>query len=717
MVLNLVSFDEVFFFLRYKSFPILLSIIFLSLWPYLFWAYLTLQKNKAYLFLSLATLSLFIKELILFFATRRITFDLSLERISYSFKDWASIETFFNCFFIIFVLIAFRSYRPAKKFSYPTQSSLFESFMFMAVNVALVVTAILSVYLISSFKGIELTIFLPLITVMQFIILYNRVRITQKNFYPYSGSLMSVSPGKFFSLSLSLFVIVNLVFFIISAIHVTSELQNKLVFLDKALELSETYLHSFKSLVHLVYAIFVFSLLIGESRRLQNLNRKESYLNASVANMNNVLRHGMLTYVSPEEQTQYLLKEVAAYTQAEHVFLVYRTPSDALKFQSLKNSEFPQLQEDSIRQLVEAGKSIILDQLGELSKNFAKHYTYVNKAYTEAMRQYDTSTDKQAIPNEFLEMRIQSLLFCPIQKENKFSYAIVAINKRKDYFESWSEASSYNFIEKIATISHANISYIFDHEQFLQKRESYVHTCFGQRLSSAVSTIEKRLLTGQPQSGKNFAVASLRAYEKLPRRSYFYYSLFQKKPFFFFFEPVGNIAEQFLLAVMIEISLKNALQNEKTISALLKRINNDINPLGDSSFATASCGMYDSEKRVFLFSSAAHEPLLVYHSATKEIISYEIEGPPLGSNPDIEFLEGKIDINEGDILIFHSEELSRIQDGKQPFYDPTAIGKVLKQSKNSDPEVLADALKTDLESKNLKHLQNQAVLLLCRLGK
>ncbi len=75
-------------------------------------------------------------------------------------------------------------------------------------------------------------------------------------------------------------------------------------------------------------------------------------------------------------------------------------------------------------------------------------------------------------------------------------------------------------------------------------------------------------------------------------------------------------------------------------------------------FVTLFISVYDSDARTLEYVSSGHEPMLIYKRAADKVIELDATGPPLGVDPNSQYIRHCVDLESGDLMLFYTDGLS-----------------------------------------------------------
>ncbi len=131
---------------------------------------------------------------------------------------------------------------------------------------------------------------------------------------------------------------------------------------------------------------------------------------------------------------------------------------------------------------------------------------------------------------------------------------------------------------------------------------------------------------------------------------------------------------------------------------LLSQLNNTvISEVADTGmFVTAALARLSKDGRKFLFSSAGHNPVLLYRAAEDAFMELEASGPPLGLFPSADYETVEYTAGAGDILVMYTDGLVEGTDptGKEFFGEERLKGCIRAHGKEGADHLREWILKT-----------------------
>jgi len=166
---------------------------------------------------------------------------------------------------------------------------------------------------------------------------------------------------------------------------------------------------------------------------------------------------------------------------------------------------------------------------------------------------------------------------------------------------------------------------------------------------------------------------------------------------------VGDVAGKAISAALYMARLTSELRSRaaiaKTPARLLRRVNQEIVPLGDDGmFATLVYCIYDLETRTLVFTNAGHcVPLLRRGDRVFPLQAERAHTPPLGVTPELEAGEARVQLLPGDMLIMVSDGILEARDVRGNEYGLSRLSRRVRTAKGNAEEVIK-AILADIDA-------------------
>src|SRR5665809_33157 len=129
----------------------------------------------------------------------------------------------------------------------------------------------------------------------------------------------------------------------------------------------------------------------------------------------------------------------------------------------------------------------------------------------------------------------------------------------------------------------------------------------------------------------------------------------------------GKGAEAAAHTAMAKYMLRAFAMRNPSPASVLFHLNNALcKGLAEDKFTTMFYGVYDSYMRVLTFADGGHPEPLLYRARTQEIEEVRADGSIVGAFENQRFVEAKIDLEPGDVLVAYTDGLieTRAEDGE-----------------------------------------------------
>ena len=137
---------------------------------------------------------------------------------------------------------------------------------------------------------------------------------------------------------------------------------------------------------------------------------------------------------------------------------------------------------------------------------------------------------------------------------------------------------------------------------------------------------------------------------------------------------------------------------------------------GDSSFATAVCGIIDLKERAFRFAGAGGPQMLLAHTdGTHELL--ESTGLPFGLMDDASYDEARTGLRQGDSLLIFSDGAVEVMDAARKLLGVDGLMTILRKQGYPQTSIRMDALEKELlKYSNAIRLEDDLTLIEIRFG-
>ena len=188
---------------------------------------------------------------------------------------------------------------------------------------------------------------------------------------------------------------------------------------------------------------------------------------------------------------------------------------------------------------------------------------------------------------------------------------------------------------------------------------------------------------------------------------------------------IGDVMGKGIPAGLLMTMLRGMLRAEVLTGLPPNRILHDLNQLAiydlDQShrFVTLFYSDYDPRTKKLRFANAAHNPPLLWRSATKKIIKLDAEGFIIGLQKDAEYECGEIQLESSDLILYYTDGITETSNPNgERFGEKNLIKTFTRLCKKAvrSQEILNEIFKTlDRYSGNKKTLDDDASIVIFKL--
>jgi phosphoserine phosphatase RsbU/P len=109
-------------------------------------------------------------------------------------------------------------------------------------------------------------------------------------------------------------------------------------------------------------------------------------------------------------------------------------------------------------------------------------------------------------------------------------------------------------------------------------------------------------------------------------------------------------------------------------------------------FTTAFAGYLDLNSGVIQFASAGHNPPLLYHQNTNSFEYLEASGVAMGVFETARFVEGRVNIAKGDILVLYTDGITEIIDAEEDEFGEERLANVVRKNSSCTAKELVNLI-------------------------
>lgn len=186
---------------------------------------------------------------------------------------------------------------------------------------------------------------------------------------------------------------------------------------------------------------------------------------------------------------------------------------------------------------------------------------------------------------------------------------------------------------------------------------------------------------------------------------------------------VGDVAGKGIPAALLMAALQASLRGLiltgiVDLSDLMNKLNRLIYDASPANrFATFFYGLYDPETRVLRYSSAGHNPALLYRAATQEVIWLRTRGVGLGLMRNSKYEQAEIAVRSGDCLVFYTDGITEARNVSGDEYGEDRLAEVVRGSAGlGADQILAAIVRSVMEFADEAPQHDDITAIVARVG-
>jgi phosphoserine phosphatase RsbU/P len=157
---------------------------------------------------------------------------------------------------------------------------------------------------------------------------------------------------------------------------------------------------------------------------------------------------------------------------------------------------------------------------------------------------------------------------------------------------------------------------------------------------------------------------------------------------------VGDVSGHGVGAALLMAQARTVFLAERLVSPsaaqILAKLNdllhNDLDRAGH--FISASCAIFDAASRELSYANAGHPPALLLRTGTTSCVTLDADGMLLGIRKDVDFIEVKVTLQAGDIVVFYTDGITETRNGAGEMFGIDRLGEAVATHRADDPEIL-----------------------------
>lgn len=166
---------------------------------------------------------------------------------------------------------------------------------------------------------------------------------------------------------------------------------------------------------------------------------------------------------------------------------------------------------------------------------------------------------------------------------------------------------------------------------------------------------------------------------------------------------IGDVATKGIPASLMTFSILSLFRNAaKTLTPpnkVMALVNQGLiaQVKEQSWFATAFYARIHTDDLTMTYSKAGHVLPILYKSATKEMVTLDTDGVPLGILSDGMFQTGQVKLEEGDRLILYTDGVTELRVGPHEMFGIENLLEIIRKNGEKDISTMKDAIFEELE--------------------
>jgi sigma-B regulation protein RsbU (phosphoserine phosphatase) len=303
----------------------------------------------------------------------------------------------------------------------------------------------------------------------------------------------------------------------------------------------------------------------------------------------------------------------------------------------------------------------------------------------------NTKDDKRMEHNtKFDTLFMSSFISVPLIVSKKI-LGVLAIAKRNR--NQFFDESDYFHVRTFAEYASLTIDNLLTYIELIEKREI-------ERELGIAAEIQKKLV---PEAIPELRNATLSVYS-LPAHGvsgdyYDIFSLDDNKIAMIVCDVAGKGVPAALVMVMIRSIVRLISSPNRDVATTVKWINLGITGRLDiDHYATLCFLTYDQNKQEIYYSNAAHHPLLLFRQKTNKFLQVDTEGLPIGIERQSKYVQKKIPVHSGDIIVLYTDGIIEAMNPKGEQYTLNNLQKIILKNADVDSSELTRRIKEDLDS-------------------
>ncbi|MCU0820997.1 MAG: SpoIIE family protein phosphatase [Spirochaetes bacterium] len=133
-------------------------------------------------------------------------------------------------------------------------------------------------------------------------------------------------------------------------------------------------------------------------------------------------------------------------------------------------------------------------------------------------------------------------------------------------------------------------------------------------------------------------------------------------------------------------------------ASMVKAINDSLSAdFAIDKFATLFFMIYNKETGELSFSNAGHGPLFCYRASLGGCTISKLDGMPIGIMEDAEYLQSRVKLSEGDIVVLYTDGITEMRNEKKEDYGLNRLKRLMVENAHSNADELVEKIVRDVD--------------------
>lgn len=500
----------------------------------------------------------------------------------------------------------------------------------------------------------------------------------------------------------------------------------------------ETYLHGFKTVVYVVFAVYIMDFLRREnlSTVLEEEEKKKKV--AEFAGFFKRLRILFIEGAPVKEIASLVMNKIKKEINAEMVVLLFDHRSRRVNEFSIGQVTFAGEQINAfmlpyLSKIESIEKDFLVNDLESLSLHIKNSFYYlpqkteveaVKKKREKLAKQKDVAVvDQENTPNkDKKEEHYVSHLLAKICKNDweKTKLSLIAINKSKEVDAAvkddsfiaqrsekeevqmaWDRYNAFVLLEVIGEEIVRHSDYFMGYEKYKEGQQKEM----SQKLYFEVNRLMREMndyhLARQIEKKIPLDFSAQNVFSNRGVKSFFRFAnRSADEVMLLCFDVVGNYNWTMFFHSIMQLTFDRFVKTKKSLEGIMGEFNKVIHQYKQDNFVNALLFSFDFKKNKKLtFVSASHQPPIFFLRKSSDILMHDIKNYPLGVKKSEKYKEKSFSFTNGDIVVVYSENLLSLasKDGEEK-YDLSRFAEIVKKNCDESAQKISKLLVQDVVS-------------------